>query len=61
MSNPYYFTDKVLQVGFNITLKSHHINHATSKFIIKPIYLEFRIEVRYFKKIIKELSAVHAR
>ena len=31
MINPYYFTQSLLQVGFNITLESHHINHAISK------------------------------
>ena len=29
--NPYYFADRALQVGFSITLDSHHINHANSK------------------------------
>ena len=28
MINPYCFTDRALQVGFNINLDSHHINHA---------------------------------
>ena len=39
--NPYYFTDGALRVGFKITLESHHINHANSKIIVKPIYREF--------------------
>ena len=34
--NPYYFTDRALQVGFTITLESHYINHAISKIVIKP-------------------------
>ena len=38
MINPFYFTDRALQVGFNITLESHHINHANSKLIVKPNY-----------------------
>ena len=25
MNNPYYFTDRALQVGFNITLESHKL------------------------------------
>ena len=44
MTNPYYFTDRVLQVGFNFTLESHHINHANSKKIIKPNCPEFGID-----------------
>ena len=59
--NPFYFTDRALQVGLNISLESHHINHANSKFIIKINYPEFGIEVRYINEIIKELSIVYAR
>ena len=54
MNNPYYFTDRALQVGFNITLESHHINHTISELIVKPNYPEFGIEIRYNNKIIKE-------
>ena len=54
MINPYYFTYRVLQFGFNITLESHHINHANCKIIFKPKYPEFWIEVRYNNKIIKK-------
>ena len=61
MINPYYFTDRVLQVGFNVTLESHHFNHANFRLIIKPNYPEFGIEVRYINKIIKELSVIYAR
>ena len=60
MLNPYYFTERNLRVGFNITLERHHINHAISKKIIKPNYTEFGIEIRYFNKIMKELSVIHA-
>ena len=49
--DPYYFTDRVLQVEVNFTLESHHINHANSKLIIKPNYPEFGSEVRYIKKL----------
>ena len=31
MINPYYFTDRALRVGFNITLGSHHTNNANSE------------------------------
>ena len=61
MINPYYFTDRALKVGFKIILDSHHINHANSKLTIIPNYPEFGIEVRYIKKIIKELSIIYAR
>ena len=56
MINPYYFVDRVLQVGFNITLKSHHINHVNSKINIEPNYPELGIRVCYINKTIKELS-----
>ena len=58
---PYYFTDGALQVGFKINLDSHHINHANSRITILPKYPEFGIEVRYIKKIMKELAVIYAR
>ena len=61
MINPYYFTDRALRVGFKITLRSHHNNHANSKLTTAPNYPEFGIEVRYINKIMKELSIIHAR
>ena len=61
MLNRYYFTDRNLKVGFNINLDSHHINHANSKLTITPNHPEFGIEVRYFNKIIKELTVIYAR
>ena len=61
MINPYYFTDKNLKVGFNITLESHHINHANSKLTVRANYPEFGIEVRYINKVLKELSNFYAR
>ena len=54
MINPSYFTDRVLQVGFNITLESHYINHANSELKITPSYHEFGIEVRYINEIMKK-------
>ena len=57
----YYFTDRVLQVGFNTILESHQISHAISELINKPRYPEFGIEVRYNNKNIKVLSVVYAR
>ena len=61
MINPYYFTYRVLQVGFIFTIASHHINHAKSKLIIKPNYPELGIEIRYINKIIKKVSVIYAR
>ena len=61
MLNPYFFTDRILTVGFNINSDSHHNNHANSKLTIIPNYLEFEIEVRYINKIKKELSVIYAR
>ena len=61
MNNPSYLTDRAMRVGLNLTLESHHNNHANSKLTIKPIYPEFGIEIRYFNKIIKELSVICAR
>ena len=52
MLNPYYFTDRNLQVGFKIDLDSHHIIHANSKLPIMPKFPEFGIEFR-FNKILK--------
>ena len=58
--NSYYFPIRMLQVGFNITLESHHINHANFQLNIKPNYPEFGIEVRYVNKIIKDLTAIYS-
>ena len=52
MINPYCFTDRALQVGFNINLDSHHINHANFKLKIQPIWKEIGIEIRYVSKIL---------
>ena len=61
MINPYYFTDRNLQVGFKINLDSHNLHHANSKLTIIPNYPEFGIEVRYINKILKELAVIYAR
>ena len=61
MFNPYYFTDRALQVGFKINLDSHNLHHANSKLTILPKYPEFGIEVRYINKILKELAVIYAR
>ena len=53
MLNPYYFTDRNSRVGFKTNLDSHHVNHASSKLTITPIYPQIGIEVRYTNKIMK--------
>ena len=59
--NPYYFTDRIIKVGFKNNLDSHHINHANSKLTIMPNYPELGIEVHYINKIKKESSVIYAR
>ena len=61
MINPYYFTNRALQVAFKIILDSHHINHANSKLTITPNFPKFGIELRYINKIMKELAMIYAR
>ena len=51
----------MLQVGFNFTLASHHVNHAYSKLKIKPSCPEFGIDVRYINKVKQELFVIYAR
>ena len=45
MVNPFYFTDRALQVKFNITLDSHDNIHANSVLTSIPNFSE--IEIRY--------------
>ena len=61
MNNPYYFTDRILKVGFKINLDSHNLHHTNSKLTITPYHPEFGIEVRYINNIMKELSIIYAR
>ena len=61
MLNPYYFTDRALQVGFKFILDSHNLHHTNSKLTITPNHPEFGIEIRYINKIMKELSVIYAR
>ena len=61
MLNPYYFTDRALQVGFKINLDSHNLHHTNSKITITPNHPEFGIEIRYINIIMKELSVIYAR
>ena len=61
MINPYYFTDRELEVGFNIALDNHHINHSNSKPTIKPNYSDFGTDKTYVNKIFKEIANKYAR
>ena len=61
MINPYYFIDENLKNGFKINLESHNISHANSILSITPKFSEFGIDYRYFNKIVKELSVIHAQ
>ena len=45
MLNPYYFTDRALQVGFKINLDSHNLHHTNSKITITPNHPEIGIEI----------------
>ena len=45
MNNPYYFTDRALQVAFKINLDSHHINHGISKFLNQLLHQIFQKSV----------------
>ena len=61
MINPYYFIDENLNIVFKNNLESHNVSHANSVLTITPKFPEFRIEIRYKNKIIKELSVIYAR
>ena len=51
---PYYFTDEVLKIRFEIDLESHNINHES--FILKfiPKIPDIVVETRYINKILKK-------
>ena len=61
MINPYFFTNRALQVAFKINLDSRHKNHANSKLTITPNFPEFGIKLRYINEIMKELAMIYAR
>ena len=61
MPNPYYFTDRALQVGLSTYLDSHKINHATSNLTNKPKFPELGVKTRYFNEILKEIAFIYAR
>ena len=45
MLNSYYFIDRNFKVGFRINIESHHINHATSKLTVNPIFQSLQLKV----------------
>ena len=61
MINPYYFSDRNLQVAYRINLDSHHINHLNSKLTITSNFENTGIEVRFINKIMREMSIIYAR
>ena len=61
MINPSYFTDRALQVGFDINSDSLLFNHSNSKLFSEPSFSEFGIEFRYLHKILKEMANNYAR
>ena len=50
-----YFTDRVLQVGFNIKLESHNIDQTSCKKFIDPNFPILGKENRCVSKTLKEL------
>ena len=61
MINPYYFSDRNLQVAYKINLDSHHINHLNSKLTITSNFENIGIEFRFINKIMREMSIIYAR
>ena len=59
--NPYYFSDRALQVGFKTALENHYSNNANYKLNIKSNYPDYGVDVRDNNKIVKELSVVYAQ
>ena len=50
MLNPYYFIDRALNLEFNITLDSQHINHTKSTINIKPTFSQFGNYYQFINK-----------
>ena len=61
MINPYYISDRNLQVAYKINLDSHHINHLNSKVTISSNFENTGIEFRFINKIMREMSIIYAR
>ena len=60
-NNPYYLTDRGLQVGYINTLDSQKINRAISKISGKPKFPEFGNETGYSFKSFKEMTIISAK
>ena len=61
MINPYYFSDRNLQVAYKINLDSHHINHLNSKLTISSNFKNTGIEFRFINKIMRGMSIIYSR
>ena len=61
MTNPYFFTDEKLELGFKKNLNSHKIYQANSNLSNIPGSLDSGIEMRYFYKTLKQMATVYAR
>ena len=61
MINPYYFTERNLQVAYKINLDSHHINHLNSKLTISSNFENTGIEFKFINKIMREMAIIYAR
>ena len=61
MINPYYFSDRKLQVAYKINLDSHHINHLNSKVTITSNFENTGIEFRFINRIMREMSIIYVR
>ena len=61
MINPFYSSDRNLQVAYKISLDSHHINHLNSKLTIISNFENTGIEFRFINKIMREMAIIYAR
>ena len=59
MINPFSYTDRALQVGFNIALDNHHDNQTNSKLTNKANNSEN--EIRFVNKRLKEMATFYDR
>ena len=59
--NPFYFTDRLLHIGFNKYLDSDYKIHTNSKLTIKANYSQIGIEATYVNKIMREMAISYPR
>ena len=55
---PFYFTDRILNTEYNITLDNHQINYINTKITRKPNYLE--LDKLNVNKLVLEKANTHA-